>query len=116
MENNSEQLNRWVEDRMESLDPGGDWRPDADRGLDRLHERPRRGVGRLRRLLLAGAATSVMGAAVFSFPPSRALAERCWQCVAALAPSARIAVPLTVEGARIPAPGFTLTDATGAQV
>jgi peroxiredoxin len=117
MESNSEAVGRWVEARVAMLEPGSDWHPDVAGGLARLHDRPRRDIVHARKWLWAASATAAAGATLMSFPAPRALAERCWQCVAALAPS--ISSPgaaLTAAAARKAAPGFALRDASGSEV
>jgi protein-disulfide isomerase len=52
-------VNQWVDERLAALDAGGDWQPDASRGLARLRDRERT----MRRRRIEWILASVVGAA-----------------------------------------------------
>jgi len=41
MAKNESNEGRWVDERLASLEPGAEWKPDPERGLSRLHDRRR---------------------------------------------------------------------------
>jgi len=90
MENRERNDNRWVEDRLSRLEPSNDWRPDAERGLERVRERRR--VARFRRrvgIWSTAAGTVIITGLLFSpvceaagcTTPARNLGERLWLSV-----------------------------------
>jgi peroxiredoxin len=129
MENNSEfrgsdisgdiKVGRWVEDRLAALTPPPGWEPDAAMGLRRLRlGRESYSAWSGPRVWLGAAAVAVcMG--VLAFPATRVLAQRCVRaCLleTGLAETLRPNMEPTRDGARRPAPDFTLPDASGNSV
>ncbi|MBI1789220.1 MAG: TlpA family protein disulfide reductase [Acidobacteria bacterium] len=118
MEKNSEfDLSRWVDDRLATLRPDGDWQPDAVRGLDRLRELRAARSGRRRRWTLAVAAAVAACLVLMAFPAPRALAERCVAaCLSESIQVRQLLWPSPPGPVRAYAPDFNLTDASGKQV
>jgi peroxiredoxin len=121
MEENSEkQVNRWVDERLATLRPAGDWQPDTVAGLARLRERRNGGNGRGRSWTWAAAAATAVGFGLMAFPAPRAAAQRfCAACLMAaqnLAASGPVRTVLKPEKERKRAPDFTLNDASGKPV
>src|SRR5690242_21418728 len=119
MEKNDEaQGDRWVEERLATLRPAGDWQPDTLAGLARLRER--RESPRGRSWTWAAAAATAVTLGLLAFPAPRAAAQRfCAACLmaaqnlAAKRPAGGVVKP---EQERRPAPDFTLDDASGKPV
>src|SRR6266851_8667947 len=121
MEENSEkEVSRWVEERLATLRPAGDWEPDAITGLARLRERRGGESGRGRSWTWAAAAATAAGFGLMAFPAPRAAAQRfCAACLMAaqkLAATGPVRTVLKPEKERKRAPDFTLNDATGKPV
>jgi cytochrome c biogenesis protein CcmG/thiol:disulfide interchange protein DsbE len=115
MEKNSEMdVNRWVEERLATLSPDGEWQPNATRGLARLREQRGAGSGRGRRWAWAAAAATAACLCLMALPAPRALAQRCLNCSAALWQSLSASGPVRAgvkpEKDRTMAPDFTLND------
>lgn len=90
MENREVNDNRWVEQRLSGLEPSGEWRPDVERGLERLRERRRLARVRRRVAIWSGAAGTVILTGLLFSPAceaagcttsARNLGERIWQSV-----------------------------------
>src|SRR5438034_6908712 len=88
MENGDSHLDRWVDERIASLEARGDWRPDAACGLLRVRRKER--TVRRRRWGLGLAGFAALASALFTIPgcqaatckvPSENLAERLWKTV-----------------------------------
>src|SRR6266536_6509447 len=80
MENNEMQdprTSEWVEERMASLEPPKNWKPDASQGLDKFHHmqkaRHRRWLG----VTWAAVAASVAGVAIFLVAPATCSGAGC---------------------------------------
>src|SRR6476469_5038045 len=71
------QIERWVDDRLQSLAPGSAWQPDADLGLLRFAEAQTASAGRRRAWSLTLAAVLIAGLCVSAFPTTRVFAARC---------------------------------------
>src|SRR5262249_12793841 len=117
--NNDTNLNQWVNDRLGSLHPDEQWRPNAIRGFARLEEQ--RDGGRRRQRRLACLAVGIVATVVFclAFPATRTLAERyASACVNLWANYTgwHGKLEFMKQPDRKIAPDFTLTDSTGAQV
>jgi protein-disulfide isomerase len=87
MENDDQNVNRWVDERMSHLE-APEWRPDAGRGLARLRQKGRTVRRRRWGISLAGAAA--LAASLFTIPGCQAatckvqsqnLAEHLWNAV-----------------------------------
>src|SRR5438552_7014768 len=118
MEENSErQVSRWVEERLATLRPAGDWQPDTVAGFARLRQRRAREGGRGRSWTWAAAAATAVSLGLMAFPAPRAAAQRfCVACLIAaknLAGKPIVRAVLKPEKERRPAPDFTLNDASG---
>jgi peroxiredoxin len=113
-------VNHWVDARLASLSPDGEWQPDASKGLAQLYERRRNGIrhGRRRTWMAAGA----MAACLYfmALPVSGVFAHRCLECSVAILKSFSASRPVQAdvkpEDARKIAPDFTLNDAAGEAV
>lgn len=117
--NNDTNLNQWVNDRLGSLHPDEQWRPNAIRGFARLQVQ--RDGGRRRRRRFAWLAAGIAATVVFclAFPATRTLAERyASACVNLWAnyTGSHGKLEFMKQPDRKIAPDFTLTDSTGAQV
>ena len=88
---------QWIDKRLSSLTPEGEWRPDVIRGLARLRQRRAGGKGLRLRWVLATAAAVCLCFIVL--PQPRAVAERMWMSFSAPLPKM--------------APDFTRNDAAG---
>ncbi len=121
MENNDEaQVGRWVDERLATLRPAGDWQPDTAAGLARLRARRAGENARGRSWTWAAAAATAATLALMAFPAPRAAAQRfCAACLVAaqnLAAKHPAGAVLKPEKERKPAPDFTLDDASGNSV
>jgi cytochrome c biogenesis protein CcmG/thiol:disulfide interchange protein DsbE len=116
---------KWVEERLGSLRPDGDWQPDASRGLTRFREQREHVSHRQWRWGWLAAGAIAAGLPLVAFPATRAFAQRCVSaCVgqsswmhdlfagAGSVPSSVYVKPL----ARKLAPDFVLGDASGRPV
>jgi peroxiredoxin len=112
---------RWVSDKMSTLDPGSDWQPNAARGLAML--RARRSARRRRSRRWTWAVVAVVAVSL-ALPVTRAFAARCVEaCVGVTSRVSQFFLPDQPAGARsqaiieqqmrVPAPDFTLDDAVG---
>jgi peroxiredoxin len=130
MDSNDTNIGRWTDDRLASLRPAGEWRPDTARGLSLFKER--RAASDLwvrQRTWAAGAALAVC-ASIVAFPVTRAFAQRCVDaCVGETTRvsgflwrgfSTRDTIALSIAESpfkppsdRKMAPDFTLPDASG---
>jgi cytochrome c biogenesis protein CcmG/thiol:disulfide interchange protein DsbE len=122
MDKNNDQ---WVEERLASLRPGGDWQPDTSRGLARFRERRENVSHRPWRWGWLAAGAIAAGLPLMAFPTTRAFAQRCVS--ACVGPSGWVhdlfggarSVPDSVyvnPQARQMAPDFVLNDASGKPV
>jgi peroxiredoxin len=120
--NNEESFGTWVDERLASLDRGGDCEPNISAGFARLQQRLSSRTWRSSRLLWVGVCATAVLFGILAFPtlPSpHALAHKCFECSVAVwqtlaASSSQEA--LTPEAARKPAPDFRLKDADGKDV
>ena len=116
MEKNSE-VNRWVDRRLATLDPQGEWQPNVRWGLARFKERNFPSKARGRGWTWAVVAILGAGICLSAFPAPRALAQRCvGACKGACESFLK-----RIDGERIPAggkpaPDFALEDASGARI
>jgi peroxiredoxin len=109
-------LGRWVDERLAGRMPGAEWQPNVVRGLAQLRERrsPRR------RALWVGAGTAAVCLPLMAFPVTRTLAKNCVS--ACVSESSRFRDLFTARKVyaraedRMPAPDFTLDDASGVPV
>src|SRR5215813_8426282 len=116
---NDTNLNQWVNDRLGSLHPDEQWRPNAIRGFVRLQEQLNGGRRRRRRLAWIAAAIAAAVVLCLAFPPTRTLAERYASACASLwanftGSHGKLAFMKQTD--RKTAPDFALTDNAGAQV
>ncbi len=121
MEKNSDMHgDRWVEQRLASLNSQTEWQPDTCRGLARLREQQGVGAVRSRTWTRRGMAAAAAGLCLLALPAPRALAHRV--CTACLMAAQGLANPRPVQASvksekdRKPAPDFTLNDAAGKPV
>jgi len=118
--NNKAQVGQWVDERLATLRPAGDWQPDTHAGLARLRERRGGEAARGRKLTWAAAAATAVTLGLLAFPAPRAAAQRfCAACLVAaqnLAAKRPAGSVLKPEMERKPAPDFTLDDASGKPV
>ncbi|MEO8369281.1 MAG: thioredoxin domain-containing protein [Candidatus Solibacter sp.] len=80
MENNEMQDPRtgeWVEERMASLDPSKNWKPDAAQGLNRFHHMQKARHRRFLGAVWAAVAASVAGVALFLAAPAACAGAGC---------------------------------------
>lgn len=98
-----ENRDRWVEERLASLEPRAADEAATERGLARLREARLRSRGG-RRWGWAAPAAMAGGLMVFAMPAPRAVAQRCWQSFCAVQEN---------FAGRQKAPDFSLTDAEG---
>lgn len=112
MEKNSEMhVNRWVEERLATLSPAGEWQPDATKGLALVRQQQdcRRG----RRWIWIAAAGMAACICLVALPGPRAVAQFCLECSTVIWRSVSTSGP---EKDRKPAPDFTLNDSSGKPV
>jgi cytochrome c biogenesis protein CcmG/thiol:disulfide interchange protein DsbE len=118
---NSAQVNTWVDDRLATLNAGGNWQPNVNAGFARLQElkSTARWFGK-RALIFATATAIVLVIGVMAYPSPKVFAHRCLECSVAvwhtIAPSAWVQANLTPENSRSAAPEFTLKDVNEADV
>jgi cytochrome c biogenesis protein CcmG/thiol:disulfide interchange protein DsbE len=115
------ETNAWAEERLASLGPQGDWRPDPSRGLSLLREKRAAHALRAKRRIWVGAAMFSACVGVLAFPVTRAFAQRCVDaCVVQTAKVTGLFLPrppgYELGGARKMAPDFALLDASGKTV
>jgi thiol-disulfide isomerase/thioredoxin len=109
MDHNTDNDNRWVEERLAKLRPDDQWHPDVERGLARMRAPGKRMEGKW---LWAGAAVLASCAGLMAFPSSRAIAQKCVNACEGL---------FTNNVSRQPgdltfAPDFALKDVNGVEV
>ncbi|HXI38612.1 MAG TPA: TlpA disulfide reductase family protein [Bryobacteraceae bacterium] len=118
--NNAAQVGRWVDERLATLCPAGDWQPDPVTGLARLRERTGGDRAHGRSWTWAAAAATAVAFGFLAFPAPRAAAQRfCTACLMAaqnLATRHTAGIVLKPAKERKPAPDFTLDDASGRPV
>ena len=127
MENNDEwNRGRWVDDRLATLSPSGEWQPDMQRGLARLRARRERVTGGRRRWAWIAAGAMATCISLMATPATRAFAQRCvsacdnqssWMGrVFGNSSGAPPSVAFVPAGDRKMAPDFILNDASGKAV
>ena len=108
MEHGDPKMNRWAEERLARLEPAAEWRPDADRGLERLRHKSRTVRRRRWGVTLAGALA--LASSLFVIPgcqaatckqPSENLAERLWRTMFR---DDHVATPKTLRPPAAPGP------------
>src|SRR4051812_35819912 len=117
------QIERWVEERLQTLAPEPAWQPDAVAGLQRFSAAQAAGSGRRRAWSLAFGGVLIAGLGVSAFPTTRVLAARCVvACVGQASRAGQVlrervfeVGPVATVGTEIGslAPDFTRPDAGG---
>ncbi len=74
MDSNKE---RWVEERLNSLAPSGEWQPDVSRGLALLRQQRDKASHRKSRFTWIAAGAVAAALPIMAFPTTRAFAQRC---------------------------------------
>jgi len=111
---------RWVDERLATLDSGVEWEPDVTAGLLRLRELRGRGSWTSRRWMFAATGAVGVCLCLMVLPSPKVLAHRCLECSVAawqsLLPSAPAQANLKPPSGRTLAPDFNLKDASGKDV
>ncbi len=119
MKNDDSDLGHWIDDRLTSRLPDGEWQPNAARGFARFQEQrdARRPRGQRWAWVTAGALAASLSLA--AFPATRVFAQRCLSaCVSQFFAGKTLSLtPVFMKpGERSIAPDFTLSDASGQPV
>jgi peroxiredoxin len=118
--NNSVAADRWVEERMGTLERADGWEPNVARGLARMNERLQAGTGKRGVWKWAVATVLVLGLSLTVLPSPRVLAHLCVECSIAvwqsIVPQGPVKSELKPVAERKKAPDFVLTDADGKTV
>jgi peroxiredoxin len=108
---------KWVEERMATLNRSDGWEPNLARGLAQLNERLRARTGKRRACKWAMATVVVLGLSLTVLPSPRVLAHLCVECSMAvwqsLGSQGSAKSELKAAANRKKAPEFVLTDAGG---
>jgi cytochrome c biogenesis protein CcmG/thiol:disulfide interchange protein DsbE len=118
MEKDNE-MNRWVDRHLTSLDPASEFQPDVRLALARFNQQRPPSPARSRKWTWAVAAILGAGVCLSAFPAPRALAQRCvGACKGACESLFLKRMDAAGQTAKLhqTAPDFTLVDATGASV
>jgi thiol-disulfide isomerase/thioredoxin len=112
--NDDPDLQRWVDDRLDTLAPDVDWDPNVSRGLHRLRSetsRPPR-----RRWLRVAATAAAAGLLIAPTPAVRGFAHKCGELIARTLPGGTASRTGARASLRPPVPDFTFSDESGRPV
>lgn len=113
MEIPNHQPHEWVDQQVSSI-LNVEWTPNPARGLAHLRARQAEARRRTSYAAWAGVGILASGAALMTYPTTRAYAHRCMQaCVAQTARFSQLVFSEPVVDGRTVAPDFQLTDANG---
>jgi thiol-disulfide isomerase/thioredoxin len=112
--NDDPDVERWVDERLDTLAPDADWDPDVSRGLYRLRSATNRPHPRRWLRVAAAAAAAVL--LIAPTPALRAFAHKCGEFIARTLPGATPSPAGARASLRPSVPDFTFSDGSGRPV